>query len=98
MRVHTHVVQQERLTVTNENTSSHKLWDIKLPPVNDQRAFPDMLTPTEIHRNNISKCLNITRSSLQLLVDTLEIPGLDAILNTTESLLKLAEVHLGRIY
>ncbi|KAJ7724644.1 hypothetical protein B0H16DRAFT_1698583 [Mycena metata] len=53
--------------------------------------MPRQSTPTDIRRNNISKCLNITRDSLELLVDTLKIPGLEAILNTTESLLNLEE-------
>ncbi|KAJ7041758.1 hypothetical protein C8F04DRAFT_1299276 [Mycena alexandri] len=53
--------------------------------------MPRQPTTPDIHLNNISKCLDITRSSLQLIVDSLEISGLEAILNTTQSLLKLAE-------
>ncbi|KAJ7752367.1 hypothetical protein B0H16DRAFT_1419058, partial [Mycena metata] len=41
--------------------------------------------------SDISTCLNITRGTLELLADTLQISGLEAILNTTDSLTKLAE-------
>ncbi|KAJ7744155.1 P-loop containing nucleoside triphosphate hydrolase protein, partial [Mycena metata] len=53
--------------------------------------MPRQPTITDIRLTNISKCLNITTSSLQLLADTLRISGLEAILHTTQSLLKLAE-------
>ncbi|KAJ7744898.1 hypothetical protein B0H16DRAFT_1693102 [Mycena metata] len=53
--------------------------------------MPRQPTITDIHLNNVSKCMDITMSSLQLLADTLKISGLEAILNTTQSLLKLAE-------
>ncbi|KAJ7031851.1 hypothetical protein C8F04DRAFT_1262491 [Mycena alexandri] len=53
--------------------------------------MPRQPTPAEIRLNHISACLTITRSSLQLLADTLRISGLEAILNTTQSLLKLAQ-------
>ncbi|KAJ7703361.1 hypothetical protein B0H16DRAFT_1902279 [Mycena metata] len=53
--------------------------------------MPRQPTITDDRLNNISKCLDITRSSLQLVVDTLRISGLEAILDTTQSLLKLAE-------
>ncbi|KAJ7752658.1 hypothetical protein B0H16DRAFT_1459832 [Mycena metata] len=48
-------------------------------------------TIAKIRLDHISTCLTITGSSLQLLVDTFKISGLEAILNTTESLIKLAE-------
>ncbi|KAJ7021960.1 hypothetical protein C8F04DRAFT_1049371 [Mycena alexandri] len=53
--------------------------------------MPRQLTITDIRLKNVSKCLNLTRSSLQLLADTLKISGLEAILNTTQSLLELVE-------
>ncbi|KAJ7746060.1 hypothetical protein B0H16DRAFT_1855454 [Mycena metata] len=48
-------------------------------------------TIPKIRLNHISTCLTITGSSLQLLVDTFKTSGLEAILNTIESLVKLAE-------
>ncbi|KAJ7018236.1 P-loop containing nucleoside triphosphate hydrolase protein, partial [Mycena alexandri] len=54
--------------------------------------MPRQPTITDIRLNNVSKCLNITMSSLQLLADTLKISGLGAILNTTQSLLKFAQM------
>ncbi|KAJ7778967.1 hypothetical protein B0H16DRAFT_1683249 [Mycena metata] len=53
--------------------------------------MPRQPTITEIHLNHISTCLAITGSGLQLFVDTFKISGLEAILSTTQSLLKLAE-------
>ncbi|KAJ7019470.1 P-loop containing nucleoside triphosphate hydrolase protein [Mycena alexandri] len=43
------------------------------------------------HFSDISTCLSITRDTLELLADTLKISGLEAILNTTDSLTKLTE-------
>ncbi|KAJ7030854.1 hypothetical protein C8F04DRAFT_1365441 [Mycena alexandri] len=51
--------------------------------------MPRQPTITEARLNNISTCVAITASTLNVLVDTLKISGLEAILNTTQSLLKL---------
>ncbi|KAJ7779825.1 hypothetical protein B0H16DRAFT_1830214 [Mycena metata] len=48
--------------------------------------MPHQPTIPEIRLDHISTCLIITGSSLQLLVDTVKISGLEAILNTTDSL------------
>ncbi|KAJ7695892.1 hypothetical protein B0H16DRAFT_1485134, partial [Mycena metata] len=53
--------------------------------------MPRHQTTAEIRLGHVSTCFTLTRSSLQLLVDNLKITGLEAILNTTQSLLKLAE-------
>ncbi|KAJ7707043.1 hypothetical protein B0H16DRAFT_1746675 [Mycena metata] len=53
------------------------------------------LTITEVRLNNISTCVAITASTLNVLVETFKIPGLEAIPNTTQSLLKLLKtIHL----
>ncbi|KAJ7136224.1 hypothetical protein C8R46DRAFT_1322409 [Mycena filopes] len=44
---------------------------------------------TETHLNNISKSLTVTTHTLELLVETLKVSGLDTISNTTQSLAKL---------
>ncbi|KAJ7741635.1 hypothetical protein B0H16DRAFT_1861755 [Mycena metata] len=51
--------------------------------------MPRQPTLTEVRLNNISTCVAITASTFNLLVDTLKISGLEAISNTTQSLLKL---------
>ncbi|KAJ7715388.1 hypothetical protein B0H16DRAFT_1742005 [Mycena metata] len=48
-------------------------------------------TATGIRLNNISKCVAITANTLNVLVDTLNISGLEAISNTTQSLLELVQ-------
>ncbi|KAJ7167028.1 hypothetical protein C8R46DRAFT_268998, partial [Mycena filopes] len=49
-----------------------------------------MNPPTmETHLNNISKSLTVTTHTLELLVETLKVSGLEAISNTTQSLAKL---------
>ncbi|KAJ7749454.1 hypothetical protein B0H16DRAFT_1725101 [Mycena metata] len=44
---------------------------------------------TEVRLNDISTCVAITASTLNILVETFKIPGLEAILKTTQSLLEL---------
>ncbi|KAJ7140340.1 hypothetical protein C8R46DRAFT_1200749 [Mycena filopes] len=44
---------------------------------------------TETRLNNISKSLTVTTHTLELLVETLNVSGLEAISNTTQSLAKL---------
>ncbi|KAJ7741826.1 hypothetical protein B0H16DRAFT_1464266 [Mycena metata] len=51
--------------------------------------MPHQPTITEVRLNNISTCVAITTSTLNILVDSLKISGLEAILNTTQSVLKL---------
>ncbi|KAJ7749437.1 hypothetical protein B0H16DRAFT_1725082 [Mycena metata] len=51
--------------------------------------MPRQLTTTEVRLNDITTCVAITASTLSILVETFQIPGLEAILNTTQSLLKL---------
>ncbi|KAJ7697301.1 P-loop containing nucleoside triphosphate hydrolase protein [Mycena metata] len=46
---------------------------------------------TEVRLNNISKCVAITVNTLDVLVNTLNIRGLEAISNTTQSLLELVK-------
>ncbi|KAJ7742809.1 hypothetical protein B0H16DRAFT_1423246 [Mycena metata] len=53
--------------------------------------MPRQASKAEIRLNQISGCLATTRNSLELLADNLKISGLEAILNTTQSLLKLAQ-------
>ncbi|KAJ7019474.1 hypothetical protein C8F04DRAFT_1321883 [Mycena alexandri] len=53
--------------------------------------MPRQASIAEIRLNQVSGCLAITRSSLELLAGNLKISGLEAILNTTQSLLKLAQ-------
>ncbi|KAJ7042195.1 P-loop containing nucleoside triphosphate hydrolase protein [Mycena alexandri] len=53
--------------------------------------MPRQPTVNKVRLNNISKCVAITASSLDVLVDTLTIPGLEAISNTTQSLLELVQ-------
>ncbi|KAJ7738125.1 hypothetical protein B0H16DRAFT_1694899 [Mycena metata] len=48
-------------------------------------------TMTEIRLKNISTCVAITASTLNVLVTTFEISALKAILNTTQSLLEMVE-------
>ncbi|KAJ7764378.1 hypothetical protein B0H16DRAFT_1454917 [Mycena metata] len=45
----------------------------------------------KIRLNHVSTCLTIATSNLELLVNNFKIPGMEGILNTTQSLLKLAE-------
>ncbi|KAJ7042193.1 hypothetical protein C8F04DRAFT_1229937 [Mycena alexandri] len=53
--------------------------------------MPRQPTANEVRLNNISKCVAIAANTLDVLVDTLTIPGLEAITNTTQSLLKLVQ-------
>ncbi|KAJ7768489.1 hypothetical protein B0H16DRAFT_1366152, partial [Mycena metata] len=48
-------------------------------------------TVTEVRLDNISKCVTITVNTLDVLVNTLKIHGLEAMVNTTQSLLKLVQ-------
>ncbi|KAJ7838335.1 hypothetical protein B0H13DRAFT_2367553 [Mycena leptocephala] len=45
-------------------------------------------TPTQIRLNNIVTCLTLTANTVEILATTLETPFLEAISNTTQSLLK----------
>ncbi|KAJ7732156.1 hypothetical protein B0H16DRAFT_181103 [Mycena metata] len=51
--------------------------------------MPHHTTLTEVRLNNISKCMAITVNTLDVLVNTLNVSGLEAISNTTQSLLGL---------
>ncbi|KAJ7707936.1 P-loop containing nucleoside triphosphate hydrolase protein [Mycena metata] len=53
--------------------------------------MPRQQTVTEVRLDNISKCVTITVNTLDVLVNTLKIPGLEAMVNTTQSLLKLVQ-------
>ncbi|KAJ7042291.1 hypothetical protein C8F04DRAFT_1295353 [Mycena alexandri] len=53
--------------------------------------MPRQPSVKEVRLNNISKCVAITANTLDVLVDTLNIPGLEVISNTTQSLLGLVE-------
>ncbi|KAJ7712278.1 P-loop containing nucleoside triphosphate hydrolase protein [Mycena metata] len=53
--------------------------------------MPRQPTITEVRLNNISKCVAITANTLDVLVNTLNIPGLEAISNTMQSLLELVQ-------
>ncbi|KAJ7046409.1 P-loop containing nucleoside triphosphate hydrolase protein, partial [Mycena alexandri] len=53
--------------------------------------MPRQLTITEIRLKNISTCVTIMAKTLNVLVNTLKISALEAILNTTQSLLKMVE-------
>ncbi|KAJ7715955.1 hypothetical protein B0H16DRAFT_1477039 [Mycena metata] len=53
--------------------------------------MPRQPTVNRVHLNNISKCVATTANTLDVLVDTLNISGLEAISNTTQSLLELVQ-------
>ncbi|KAJ7729780.1 hypothetical protein B0H16DRAFT_224656 [Mycena metata] len=53
--------------------------------------MPRQQTVTEVRLDNISKCVTITVNTLNVLVNTLKIHGLEAMVNTTQSLLKLVQ-------
>ncbi|KAJ7731266.1 hypothetical protein B0H16DRAFT_1893418, partial [Mycena metata] len=53
--------------------------------------MPRQQTVTEVRLDNISKCVTITVNTLDVLVNTLKIHGLEAMVNTTQSLLKLVQ-------
>ncbi|KAJ7779629.1 hypothetical protein B0H16DRAFT_1448078 [Mycena metata] len=53
--------------------------------------MPRQPTLTEFRLKNISKCVAITVNTLDVLVDTLKIRGLEAISNTIKSLLELVQ-------
>ncbi|KAJ7909247.1 hypothetical protein B0H13DRAFT_1877873 [Mycena leptocephala] len=53
--------------------------------------MPPQPTLTQIRLNNITTCLTITVNTLEILVTSLESPFLEAISNTTQSLLKNME-------
>ncbi|KAJ7026592.1 hypothetical protein C8F04DRAFT_1399989 [Mycena alexandri] len=53
--------------------------------------MPRQQTITEVRLNNISTCVTITVNTLDVLVNTLKIPGLEAMVNTTQSLVKLIQ-------
>ncbi|KAJ7766071.1 hypothetical protein B0H16DRAFT_1792949 [Mycena metata] len=53
--------------------------------------MPHQQTVTEVRLDNISKCVTITVNTLDVLVNTLKIPGLEGMVNTTQSLLKLVQ-------
>ncbi|KAJ7770057.1 hypothetical protein B0H16DRAFT_1777129 [Mycena metata] len=55
--------------------------------------MPRQPTITEIRLNNISTCVAITANTVDVLATTLNISGLEAMLNTTQSLLKLVQTH-----
>ncbi|KAJ7703748.1 hypothetical protein B0H16DRAFT_1829494 [Mycena metata] len=51
--------------------------------------MPRQQTATEVRLHNISKCATITLNILDVLVDSLKISGLEAMINTTQLLLKM---------
>ncbi|KAJ7695872.1 hypothetical protein B0H16DRAFT_1706483 [Mycena metata] len=53
--------------------------------------MPRQQTVTEVRLDNISTCVTITVNTLDVLVNTLKIHGLEAMVNTTQSLLKLGD-------
>ncbi|KAJ7028888.1 P-loop containing nucleoside triphosphate hydrolase protein, partial [Mycena alexandri] len=53
--------------------------------------MPRQPSITEVRLNNISKCVATTANTLDVLVNTLNIPGLEAISNTMQSLLELVK-------
>ncbi|KAJ7020573.1 hypothetical protein C8F04DRAFT_1196484 [Mycena alexandri] len=53
--------------------------------------MPHQQTIVEVRLENISKCVTITVNTLDVLVNTLKIPGLEAMVNTTQSLLKFVQ-------
>jgi hypothetical protein len=55
--------------------------------------MPPQPTVTQIRLNNITKCLTITANTLEILVGSLNSPFLEAISNTTQSLLENIEVN-----
>ncbi|KAJ7770069.1 hypothetical protein B0H16DRAFT_1777148 [Mycena metata] len=55
--------------------------------------MPRQPTITEIRLNNISTCVAITANTVDVLATTLNLSGLEAMLNTTQSLLKLVQTH-----
>jgi hypothetical protein len=50
-------------------------------------------TPTQIRLNNIVTCLTLTVNTVEILAITLATPFLEAISNTTQSLLKHVQVN-----
>ncbi|KAJ7721127.1 hypothetical protein B0H16DRAFT_378393 [Mycena metata] len=59
--------------------------------------MPRQQTVTEVRLDDISKCVTITVNTLDVLVNTLKIHGLEAMVNTTQSLLKLMHNILNTI-
>jgi hypothetical protein len=55
--------------------------------------MPPQPTVTQIRLNNITECLTITSNTLEILAGSLKSPFLEAISNTTHSLLKNIQVH-----
>ncbi|KAJ7035328.1 hypothetical protein C8F04DRAFT_1233758 [Mycena alexandri] len=53
--------------------------------------MPRELAKTEIRLNSIATCVTITANTLDVLVNTLNISALEAVSNTTQSLLKMVE-------
>ncbi|KAJ7696644.1 hypothetical protein B0H16DRAFT_1841182 [Mycena metata] len=53
--------------------------------------MPPQQTATRVRLDNISTCVTITINTLNILVHTLKIYGLEAMVNTTQSLLKLVQ-------
>ncbi|KAJ7740552.1 hypothetical protein B0H16DRAFT_1757695, partial [Mycena metata] len=53
--------------------------------------MPHQPTVIEVRLDSIAKCFTITVNTLDVLVNTLKIPGLEAMVNTTQSLLNLVQ-------
>jgi hypothetical protein len=51
------------------------------------------VSTTQIHLNNITTCLTLTADAIELLASSLNTPFLEAISNTTQSLLKNIQVN-----
>ncbi len=68
----------------NTNTSHSQTPITKMPP------HP---TVAQIRLNNISKCLAVTADTLEIIANSLKTPFLQAIVNTTQSLLENIQVN-----
>ncbi|KAJ7708570.1 hypothetical protein B0H16DRAFT_1438527 [Mycena metata] len=53
--------------------------------------MPRQQSIMEVRLENISKCVAVTVNTLDILVNTLKIPGLEAMVDTTQSLLKFVQ-------
>jgi hypothetical protein len=55
--------------------------------------MPPQPSVTQIHLNNIVTCLTVTADTMHILASSLKTPFLEAISNTTQSLLKNVQVN-----
>jgi hypothetical protein len=59
--------------------------------------MPPQPTVTQIRLNNITECLTISVNTAGILASSLKSPLLEAISNTTQSLLKNMQVNYNRV-